>query len=217
MKEVQVVKFWEALDASTSEKEVISSFENKPGYDGKRNLMRYAQVHRGFKQKVSSVELAKITGWKEDTIKKFKSWWDKKFASTIKEPTKFEPETPIISKDSSVDNCFSSPEGIYVTQLTKYKIPEKQAIKLLVDWNSYHSNGKHDYCLLYGNLIKDLEIKIPWSEAMNILDTEIYGKDFGINNISQQMNIVRTYRPSRGLTNLQTTIKEIRNLNNRKE
>ena len=47
MNRPQVLKFWEALENSTSVKEIISAFKNKPGYDNADTLQRYVKVYNG--------------------------------------------------------------------------------------------------------------------------------------------------------------------------
>jgi len=84
MKKGQAVKFWKELSNSTSAKEVVSAFANKRGYGGKRTLERYVQADYGFKQRISSEEIARKTGWSVKYINKIREWWEEEFGETIR-------------------------------------------------------------------------------------------------------------------------------------
>ena len=79
MKKAQVIKFWKAVHGSTNVGEVISSFENKKGYDGTRTLERYIQADNFFKQGLSSELVAKTTGWSLKNINTIRPWWQEEF------------------------------------------------------------------------------------------------------------------------------------------
>ncbi|MFC2041932.1 hypothetical protein ACFLTV_00300 [Chloroflexota bacterium] len=87
MKKAQVVKFWKAIEDSTDQQEIISSFMKKPGYDGKRTLERYVQALNGFKQGLSLEVVAKKTGWLENFVGKIKVWWDMELSVASPVPT----------------------------------------------------------------------------------------------------------------------------------
>jgi hypothetical protein len=82
MKRAQVIKLWRSLDGSTSQKEVISAFKNKKGYDSEATLKRYAQIYDGFKQKMASQELVSKTTWSMKFIEKLRIWWIEEFAES---------------------------------------------------------------------------------------------------------------------------------------
>jgi hypothetical protein len=82
MKKNQVVKFWTAISKSTNNKEIISSFSNKPGYAGQRTLVRYIQVLDGIEQGLTSEAIAKKSGWSLSLVNKLRGWWETDFVST---------------------------------------------------------------------------------------------------------------------------------------
>ncbi len=88
MKRNQAIKFWNALDASTNINEVISSFENKHGYDGKRTLQRYTQAHKGFRQGLSLQNISSKTGWGKSFVDKLEGWWKGEFTPLANTPRK---------------------------------------------------------------------------------------------------------------------------------
>jgi hypothetical protein len=85
LRKAQVLKFWQALRSTTNVNEVINSFKNKPGCDGERTLVRYAQADKGFREGLSTHEVAAKTGWKSGQIEKFRPWWREAFSTEGKE------------------------------------------------------------------------------------------------------------------------------------
>jgi len=79
MKKPQALKFWTALGESTNTTEVISSFKNKRGYGGERTLLRFVQAHDGFKQDLTSEEIARKSGWGLSFVNKIREWWEADF------------------------------------------------------------------------------------------------------------------------------------------
>lgn len=75
MKKQQVLKFWKAIDNSTGYKEVISDYNYKKGYGGKRTLKRYIQAMEGFKEGLSFEIICQKTGWSMKYITKIHIWW----------------------------------------------------------------------------------------------------------------------------------------------
>ncbi|MFC1937216.1 hypothetical protein ACFLWY_01500 [Chloroflexota bacterium] len=79
MKKAQVLKFWTALGESTNNKERISAFSNKHGYGGQRTLVRFVQAYDGFRQGLTSEEIAKKSGWSLSLVNKIREWWETDF------------------------------------------------------------------------------------------------------------------------------------------
>ena len=88
IKRDQAFKFWDALDNNTSLKVVLSAFENKTGYGGRRTLQRYAQAHEGFKEDLTSDVVAKKTGWHLKYVEKLRSWWKQKYRKKVRDDQK---------------------------------------------------------------------------------------------------------------------------------
>ena len=65
MKKAQVLKFWEELEDSTMDQEVIDRYKNRHGYDSERNLQRYIQVSKGFKNGETAAELEPKMTWSQ--------------------------------------------------------------------------------------------------------------------------------------------------------
>jgi hypothetical protein len=87
MNKEQVIKFWEALEESTSQKEVISSFKNKTGSDSEATLKRYAQIYDGFKSGLTAEEVKTKNGYGKKNIDKFHDWWASKFSAQTSSDT----------------------------------------------------------------------------------------------------------------------------------
>ena len=96
MNKSQVLKFWKAIDDSTSMKETISFFKNKKGYGGQRTLERYSQAASGFKEWLPSEEISKKTGWSAHYVDKIRNWWED-LGKTIR-PTAI-PEVAVLLKE----------------------------------------------------------------------------------------------------------------------
>ena len=79
MKKQQAVNLWEELHDTTDKQSVFTKLFNKPGYGGKRTLIRYGQVDEGLRQGESIEELIGRTGWSEPYLKKVCTWWIKEF------------------------------------------------------------------------------------------------------------------------------------------
>lgn len=79
MKKAQAIKLWKDLESSTSEKEIIASFENKKGYGGRRTLERFSQAAAGFKENTSLNDIAFKTGWSHKYLDKIYAWWKESF------------------------------------------------------------------------------------------------------------------------------------------
>jgi hypothetical protein len=82
MRKAQVLKFWKELRDSSQAGGVLKKFANKPGFDSRRNLERYAQAQKGFSKSESDQDIAKTTGWKSLQITKIRSWWLEAFPIT---------------------------------------------------------------------------------------------------------------------------------------
>ena len=148
MKRDQAFNFWDALDNNTSLKVVLSAFENKTGYGGKRTLQRYAQAHEGFKEGLTSDVVARKTGWRLKYVEKIRSWWKQKYRKKTQDEQK--PDEKISSKEMKEAQHEQGPDmGISIKQwkeaqnrirLIWESSPERQAaerrrlIRLLHDW-----------------------------------------------------------------------------------
>ena len=84
MKRAQALKFWKTIHETTNKGDVISQFENKKGYGGKRTLLRWIQADDGFKVGIDYDELSRKTGWKLPYIKKIREWWVSAFPESIR-------------------------------------------------------------------------------------------------------------------------------------
>lgn len=110
MNKSKAIKFWESLRDNTNTGDVIAMFENKKGYGGKRTLERWVRADQGFRQNLSSENIAKKAGWTAKYIEKIRAWWQSKFAAeAVSEP---EPEVKIPVKQAENIN----PGVIFKTQ-----------------------------------------------------------------------------------------------------
>ena len=125
MKKKQVLKFWDALAASTSTKETISAFENKKGYSSKRTLWRFAQAREGFKEGLQSEIIARKTRWTVKHVDKIQPWWNELVAQ---KPVESYEKTPYKNEIRELlNNDEISVLGEYSLKLTtgvsEYDIP----------------------------------------------------------------------------------------------
>lgn len=81
MRKPQVIKFWKDLQSSTSVKETLSRFADKPGFDGRRTLERYVQAYQGFEAGSTLAEVTGKTGWSLKTVQQLQGWWEESFSS----------------------------------------------------------------------------------------------------------------------------------------
>lgn len=79
MKKKQAVNLWKELHNSTDKETVFRKLDNKPGYGGKRTLIRYAQVDEGIKRGQALEEMVTLTGWRETFLTKVWTWWKEEF------------------------------------------------------------------------------------------------------------------------------------------
>jgi len=94
MKKHQILKFWKALDDSTSIKKTVSSFKGKKGYGKERTLVRLAQAAKCFREDLESKDIAGKTGWSLVYVDKLRSYWEQKRAEQAQveqEPLKGAP------------------------------------------------------------------------------------------------------------------------------
>jgi len=106
----KAIKFWESLRDNTNTGDVIAMFENKKGYGGKRTLERWVRADQGFRQNLSSENIAKKAGWTAKYIEKIRVWWQSKFAAeAASEP---HPDVKIpVKQAENINLC-----GIFETQ-----------------------------------------------------------------------------------------------------
>jgi hypothetical protein len=81
MKKAQLVKFWKRLEENPNEKAVISSFSHVTGYPSGHTLRRYVQAYSSFKQRQTTSDICRKTGWKAKSLEKIREWWESEFAS----------------------------------------------------------------------------------------------------------------------------------------
>ena len=205
MKKPQVLKFWKALANSTSDKEIISEFMNKPGYDSETTLKRYIMVHRGFKEGLSAEAIAKKTSWIVSTIEQLMEWWNEESSPLPHASTKIENKTA----------CSAPPDKIDVAFLVSCKVPKNKTPAILSEWCSWHDQGQHNRCNLYGKLIEDLKNGIPFKWAQSLLEMALWGVEFEDEETIQEVELARKYRSWENKPNHEAFLKGVRSLDGR--
>jgi len=127
MKKTQAVKFWKAVNESTSIAHVISEFEFKEGYGGRHTLVRYKYAQDGFRKGQSTEPISIKTGLSRKYIDKLREWWEEEFRR---------PQESHNSGASSLQSDDTKQTEDIVTIISKLKIldisgTQVDAIKIL--------------------------------------------------------------------------------------
>ncbi len=226
MKKAQAIKFWGNLEDSTEIKEIISAFENKKGYAGKRTLERYVQAYNGFTREQTVEEVSKKTGWKVEYVRKIYGWWYSDFGSFMPR-SQFENETKRSDSDtigsitetveqnehsgsspSSIDDsasseeiCEASPDAMDVDLLKTWGIKSGVASQVLAAWRECHQAGLHDICPLYRNMAADLKSGMPVNVAKKVLRLAFKSRSQSLKHADDVIELCRRYRSWEGNEN----------------
>jgi hypothetical protein len=149
MKKPQAIKFWKSLADSTSVNDVISSFEFKKGYGGRRTLVRYSQAADGFKIDLSLEEVAKKTGWSIAYVEQIHIWWQEDFpgVETSQSRSAVEHGVEISKKFEGIMNEFESEKAsLNRGRIRNMAAKSESVLKIAVDAarNAEHANKKRD-------------------------------------------------------------------------
>jgi hypothetical protein len=102
----------------------------------------------------------------------------------------------LILNDNTMIVCANAPDNFDIPALRKWKIPANKAPEIIRSWRSYHKQGKHEICKLYGRLQEDLTVRnIPFDKAEEMLLSEIWASENKVAGISHVHDIARLYRP----------------------
>ena len=109
--------------------------------------------------------------------KAIRLWLPRGSPTNTDESTESEPHSSERRQDANLnpigDICYASPDETDVKMMRQWKIPTRDAPKILSEWRSAHSQNKHEICVLYKVLIEDLtQRQIPYKQAKGMLELE---------------------------------------------
>jgi hypothetical protein len=201
MKKAQALKFWKSVEESTETRKVISSYENKKGYAGKRTLQRFIQAHNGFRRALSAREISGKTGWSILYVEKIYSWW----------LSCFKPTPEVIETEISNHDC-AAPPDVNVTLLKTWGIKTNVAAQILAAWRECHRYGGHDTCRLYQKLVEDLKNGIPLKVAKDLFGVEIESRRYGLKEGAELTDRCRLFRYWESKENYEAFMNDVRDI-----
>jgi len=207
----QAIKFWKALNDSDNVGDIISKFENKKGYAGKRTLWRWAQLNDGLWQGLSLSEIAKNTGWTQEDVEQKLVWWQSEFGSN--KPGKPQPSAAGEGPNTAPtgvpgQGCSCPPDEIDWGQLREKGVPKKIALELLRDWRSCHLAGKHTECRQYSQRLKDISNGVPPEQVLSLLKVRDHEQEFDSQSDPLASDLGRVYHSWEGNANRNAALAE---------
>ena len=121
------------------------------------------------------------------------------------------PKKSVERDTNDAKSCLNPPpEKVDVAMLKSWGIPAKKAPEILLKWLSFHREGSHEMCKSFRNLEEDLRIrKIPFKEAEINLEAELWAREFGVDDMLEDIELRKTYRSWENIHNFKTFKKEI--------
>jgi hypothetical protein len=212
MKRPQAIKFWKELRDSTDIGEVISRFENKKGYRGRRTLERYGQADNCFREGLPSEDVARKTSWSVKYVGKIRGWWTDEFGagtSVAVEEGEEATREPILDVGGS---CSAPPDDVGVALLKSWGIGSGLAAETLASWRADHGRGEHTHCALMRQFAEDMRNGVPVKVAKTLLALEEWGERHGVTRAHELAERARLYRSWEGRANHEAFMKEARSI-----